>query len=179
MDFIQVYAFIIYGTKAVICGEYKDVSVTFRHRVFLKFNVLSAPIAVAALSKAGYRLRAATAGAANSFVCLLCSCPASKRGSHVPRHKTVSTERAQNTEIPLPRDKELLRFDLTCAKFARSNIVSTLRGKATNIASRGSCAQLILGFRHEIFSPARTLGLWIQIPLKAWMSVRVYSVSVR
>jgi hypothetical protein len=24
-------------------------------------------------------------------------------------HKTVSTERAQHTEIPLPRDKELLR----------------------------------------------------------------------
>jgi hypothetical protein len=29
------------------------------------------------------------------------------------RHKTVSTERAQHTEIPLPRDKEPLRFDST------------------------------------------------------------------
>jgi hypothetical protein len=33
--------------------------------------------------------------------------------------------------------------------------------------------------RHEKSSPARTLGSWIGIPLKAWMSVCVYSVSVR
>jgi hypothetical protein len=46
------------------------------------------------------------------------------------RHKTVSTERAQHTEIPLPRDKEALRFGSTRAKFARGNMVSTLRSKA-------------------------------------------------
>jgi hypothetical protein len=63
------------------------------------------------------------------------------------RHKTVSTERAQHTEIPLPRDKEPLRFGSTRAKFARGNMVSTLRGKATNIASRGSRAQSIPGFK--------------------------------
>jgi hypothetical protein len=60
--------------------------------------------------------------------------------------KTVSTERAQHTEIPLPRDKEQLRFGSTRAKFARGKMVSTLRGKATNIASRGSRAQSIPGF---------------------------------
>jgi hypothetical protein len=60
-------------------------------------------------------------------------------------HKTVSTERAQHTEIPLPWDKEPLRFGSTRAKLARGNMVSTLRGKATNIASRGSCAQSIPG----------------------------------
>jgi hypothetical protein len=39
------------------------------------------------------------------------------------RHKTVSTERAQHTEIPLPRDKEPLRFGSTRAKFsARGNM---------------------------------------------------------
>jgi hypothetical protein len=27
------------------------------------------------------------------------------------------------------------------------------------------------GLRHEMSSPARTLGTWIRIPLKAWMSV--------
>jgi hypothetical protein len=32
--------------------------------------------------------------------------------------------------------------------------------------------------RHELSSPARTLGSWIRIPLKAWMSVCVYSVVV-
>jgi hypothetical protein len=69
------------------------------------------------------------------------------------RHKTVSTERAQHTEIPLPRDREPFRFGWTRAKFvrgsvrfaARGNMVLTLRGKATNIASRGSRAQSILG----------------------------------
>jgi hypothetical protein len=70
------------------------------------------------------------------------------------RHKTVSTERAQHTEIPLPRDKEPLRFGSTRAKFARdsvrsaarSNMVSTLRGEAMNIASCRSNAQSIPGF---------------------------------
>jgi hypothetical protein len=63
------------------------------------------------------------------------------------RHKTVSTESAQHTEIPFPRDKEPLRFGSTCSKFARGNMVSTLRGKVTNIASRGSRAQSIPDFR--------------------------------
>jgi hypothetical protein len=58
------------------------------------------------------------------------------------RYKTVSTERAQHSEGPLPRDKEPLRFGSTRAKFTcgtvRSAALSTLRGKATNIASRGS-----------------------------------------
>jgi hypothetical protein len=55
----------------------------------------------------------------------------------------------------LPRDKEPLRFGSRRAKFARAsvrsaahgNMVSTLRGKAMNIASRGSGAQSIPGFR--------------------------------
>jgi hypothetical protein len=37
------------------------------------------------------------------------------------RHKVVSTERAQHTEIPLPRDKEPLLFGSTRAKFARGS----------------------------------------------------------
>jgi hypothetical protein len=32
--------------------------------------------------------------------------------------------------------------------------------------------------RHELSSPARTLGLWVLIPLDAWMSVCVYPVFV-
>jgi hypothetical protein len=34
------------------------------------------------------------------------------------------------------------------------------------------------GLRHEMSTPAWTLGLWVRIPLKEWMSVRVYSVFV-
>jgi hypothetical protein len=32
------------------------------------------------------------------------------------------------------------------------------------------------GLRHELSSPAGTMGSWVRIPLKTWMSVRVYSV---
>jgi hypothetical protein len=32
--------------------------------------------------------------------------------------------------------------------------------------------------RHELSSSARTLGTWVRIPLKAWMSGCVYSVFV-
>jgi hypothetical protein len=34
------------------------------------------------------------------------------------------------------------------------------------------------GLRHELSSPAQTMGLWARIPLEAWMSVCVYSVFV-
>jgi hypothetical protein len=32
--------------------------------------------------------------------------------------------------------------------------------------------------RHELFSRAQTLGSWVRIPLKAWMSMHVCSVQV-
>jgi hypothetical protein len=32
------------------------------------------------------------------------------------------------------------------------------------------------GLRHELSSPARTLGSWVRIPLEPWMPVCVYSV---
>jgi hypothetical protein len=34
------------------------------------------------------------------------------------------------------------------------------------------------GLRHELPSPAQTLGSWVRIPLEAWMSVCVYSVFI-
>jgi hypothetical protein len=34
------------------------------------------------------------------------------------------------------------------------------------------------GLRHELSSLTRTLGSWVRIPFKAWMSVSVYSVFV-
>jgi hypothetical protein len=71
------------------------------------------------------------------------------------RHKAVSTDRAHHTEIHLPRDKNPLQFGSTRAKFASGsarpaalgNMISTLRCKATNIASRGSRAQSIPGLK--------------------------------
>jgi hypothetical protein len=32
--------------------------------------------------------------------------------------------------------------------------------------------------RHELYSPARTLGSWVPIPLEAWMFLYIYSVFV-
>jgi hypothetical protein len=36
----------------------------------------------------------------------------------------------------------------------------------------------LLDSRYEMFSRAETMGLWARIPLKAWMSVCIYSVCV-
>jgi hypothetical protein len=38
--------------------------------------------------------------------------------------------------------------------------------------------QWALGLKHELSSPSQTLGSWVRMPLKAWMSVCVYSVFV-
>jgi hypothetical protein len=43
-----------------------------------------------------------------------------------------------------------------------------------NVNSRRS--QWPSGLRHEMSSPAWTLGSWVRIPLEAWMSVSVNSV---
>jgi hypothetical protein len=47
--------------------------------------------------------------------------------------------------------------------------------------SNTCCKPIIVAassIRHEPYSPAWTLGSWVQIPLEAWMSVCVYSVFV-
>jgi hypothetical protein len=42
----------------------------------------------------------------------------------------------------------------------------------------GRQSQWPRGLRHELSSFARKLGSWVRIPLKVWMSVRVYFVLV-
>jgi hypothetical protein len=44
--------------------------------------------------------------------------------------------------------------------------------------SRHRGTQWQRGLGHELSSPARALGSWVQIALKAWMSVYVYFVCV-
>jgi hypothetical protein len=39
-----------------------------------------------------------------------------------------------------------------------------------------SWSQWPRGLKHELSSPAQTPGSWVRIPLKAWMSVYIYSV---
>jgi hypothetical protein len=50
--------------------------------------------------------------------------------------------------------------------------------KFSDGSSCTSRSQWPRGFRHEIFSLSRILESWVRIPLKAWMSVCVYSVFV-
>jgi hypothetical protein len=53
-----------------------------------------------------------------------------------------------------------------------------------NCVSMSSCnlwgcmSQGPRGPRHELSSPAKTLGSWVRIPLEAWVSLCVYSVLV-
>jgi hypothetical protein len=43
----------------------------------------------------------------------------------------------------------------------------------------GTCrSQWPRGLKHELSALARTLGSWVRISLKAWMSVCVYSLFV-
>jgi hypothetical protein len=44
---------------------------------------------------------------------------------------------------------------------------------------KGSRSQQQRDLRHELFSLARTLGLWVRIPLKAWMFSVCVCVRVR
>jgi hypothetical protein len=47
------------------------------------------------------------------------------------------------------------------------------------VTIRQTCrSQCPRGLRHELSSPAQTLGSWVRIPLEAWMSVCIYSVFV-
>jgi hypothetical protein len=47
-----------------------------------------------------------------------------------------------------------------------------------SVVSKRSRSQWPRGLRHELSAPAQTLGSWVPIPLEAWISVCVYSVSV-
>jgi hypothetical protein len=66
-------------------------------------------------------------------------------------------------------------------RFVSVDGVCTVKMKIKRIIS----SKLVIGRsqwppppRHELSSPARTLGSWVQIPLEAWMSVCVYSMFV-
>jgi hypothetical protein len=38
--------------------------------------------------------------------------------------------------------------------------------------------ELLSGLGHEMLSSAQTLGLWVRIPLEAWMSVCLFRICV-
>jgi hypothetical protein len=56
---------------------------------------------------------------------------------------------------------------------AKVNLKEIVRGRA--LVSRSQRPRCL---RHELSSFARTVGSWVQIPLKAWVSVCIYSVFV-
>jgi hypothetical protein len=57
---------------------------------------------------------------------------------------------------------------------SRKNIIFYIGVYNTRILCGTSCisrSQWLRGLRHELSSLARTLGSWVRIPLKAWMSM--------
>jgi hypothetical protein len=62
----------------------------------------------------------------------------------------------------------------------RKPVTVAARSKAWTVFARSNASRSRWppGLRHELFSAARTLGSWIRIPLKTWMSVCVYSLLV-
>jgi hypothetical protein len=76
------------------------------------------------------------------------------RGLHQIVSKAVYRLRAAAARGNVRRFASQSRY-YVAARCARCNMVSTLRDKATNIASRGSCEQSIHGFRlrHDLVLP--------------------------
>jgi hypothetical protein len=72
------------------------------------------------------------------------------------------------------------RILLRVAVYTYRPITVAARSKAWTVFARSDAnrSQWPRGLRHELPSSARTLGSWVPIPLKAWMSVCVYSVFV-
>jgi hypothetical protein len=65
----------------------------------------------------------------------------------------------------------LIRFN--CAPF----FASCRRHRVLTVTCLDAC-RCAAYLRHEQFSLARTLGSWVRIPFKAWISVCIYSVFV-
>jgi hypothetical protein len=70
------------------------------------------------------------------------------------------------------------RFVYSTAGQISSSFVPSLFAVSVSYISGYSCcrSQWLRSLRHEPSSPARTLGSWVRIPLKAWISVCFYSV---
>jgi hypothetical protein len=69
----------------------------------------------------------------------------------------------------------LSHHQMTIGAWKLTYYISPLVYFPTYLISRSQCPR---GLRHELPSLARTLGSWVQIPLKAWLSVCVYPVFV-
>jgi hypothetical protein len=71
-------------------------------------------------------------------------------------------------------------WDILLSRYWRSYVLNT-NWCIVGYYMKKACqcrVQSPIYLRHEMTSPIRTLGLWIRIPLKAWMSVCVFSTVV-
>jgi hypothetical protein len=72
----------------------------------------------------------------------------------------------------------VLSLQWECYKsVARIRLVKTVKTYCVLVICKGR-SQWPRSLRHELSSPARTLGSWLRIQLKAWTSVCIYSVFV-
>jgi hypothetical protein len=62
----------------------------------------------------------------------------------------------------------------------KAQILGTIKDGVSNLYYSVNTCRLHWppGLRHELSSPAQTLGSWVRSPLKTWTSVCVYSVLV-
>jgi hypothetical protein len=73
---------------------------------------------------------------------------------------------------------KLFIYDLFNDTFINSDYAASYCQWIMNYNECGRRSQWPRGLMHELSSPAGTLGSWVLIPLKAWMSVCFYSVFV-
>jgi hypothetical protein len=73
------------------------------------------------------------------------------------------------------KDCDIIMCLYVCTEIVCSSLISSTNGSLVLI---GCQSQWPRGLRHELSSLAPMLRSWTRIPLKAWMSVCVYSVFV-
>jgi hypothetical protein len=85
--------------------------------------------------------------------------------SELSKNDVCESKNLETLNVSNNYEQQKLFFQLQCRFF-------------THASTTYSWSQWPHGLRHEMSSLARILGLWVRIPLKAWMFFCVYSMFV-
>jgi hypothetical protein len=102
------------------------------------------------------------------------------KGGRTPNESDKHQDMRQKTQSCFIRDSSASWLRSVCGGFHnlfRFNCAPCHRHGVLTVTCLDEC-RCAAYLRHELSSLARTLGSWVPIPLKAWMSVCVYSVFV-
>jgi hypothetical protein len=88
-----------------------------------------------------------------------------------PQHSGLYHNASTNHAIACPLDSKAVGFFYMCKYIAASDWITETIAEMSTATSPICWSQWPRGRRHELSSLSRTLGSWVRIPLKVWMSV--------